>query len=78
MFRNVSGFRLQKFRGFPVQILVGTFVLLRIPQQANIVICSGFCNCKLIPQTAPDFANTVADSASSPQFEAILSSTVFS
>ena len=29
---------------------VGTFVLLRIPQQANIASCSGFRNCKWIPQ----------------------------
>ena len=29
---------------------VGTFVLLRIPQQANIASCSGFRNCKRIPQ----------------------------
>ena len=29
---------------------VGTFVLLRIPQQANITSCSGFRNCKWIPQ----------------------------
>ena len=27
---------------------VGTFVLLRIPQQANIASCSGFRNCKWI------------------------------
>ena len=29
---------------------VGTFVLLRIPQQANIASCSGFRNCVGIPQ----------------------------
>ena len=29
---------------------VGTFVLLRIPQQANIASCYGFRNCKWIPQ----------------------------
>ena len=29
---------------------VGTFVFLRIPQQANIASCSGFRNCKWIPQ----------------------------
>ena len=29
---------------------VGTFVLLRIPQQANIASCSGLGNCKWIPQ----------------------------
>ena len=29
---------------------VGTFVLLRIPQQANIASCSGFRNCKWNPQ----------------------------
>ena len=29
---------------------VGTFVLLRILQQANIASCSGFRNCKWIPQ----------------------------
>ena len=29
---------------------VGTFVLLRIPQQSNIASCSGFRNCKWIPQ----------------------------
>ena len=29
---------------------VDTFVLLRIPQQANISSCSGFRNCKWIPQ----------------------------
>ena len=47
---------------------VGTFVLLRIPQQANIASCSGFRNwnwipqnvsgirkCKLIPQTVSGF-----------------------
>ena len=31
-------------------ILVGKFVLLRIPQQANIASCSGFRNCKWILQ----------------------------
>ena len=31
-------------------IFVGTIVLLRIPQQANIASCSGFRNCKWIPQ----------------------------
>ena len=46
-FQNVSGFQLQKFRRFRVQIPVtknflGTFVLLRIPQQPNIASCSGF------------------------------------
>ena len=30
--------------------LVGTFVSLRIPQQAYIASCSGFLNCKWIPQ----------------------------
>ena len=29
---------------------VGTFVLLQIPQQANIASCSGFRTCKWIPQ----------------------------
>ena len=29
---------------------IGTFVLLRVPQQANIASCSGFRNCKWIPQ----------------------------
>ena len=29
---------------------VSTFNLLRIPQQANIASCSGFRNCKWIPQ----------------------------
>ena len=29
---------------------VGTLVLLRIPQQTNIASCSGFYNCKWIPQ----------------------------
>ena len=29
---------------------VGTFILLRIPQHANIASCSGFRNCKWIPQ----------------------------
>ena len=29
---------------------VSTLVLLRIPQQANIASCSGFRNCKKIPQ----------------------------
>ena len=31
-------------------IFIGTFVLLRVPQQANIASCSGFRNCKWIPQ----------------------------
>ena len=31
---------------------VGTFVVPRIPQQANIASCSGFRNCKWIPQNA--------------------------
>ena len=30
---------------------VGTFILLRFPQQANIASCSGFRNCKWIPQS---------------------------
>ena len=30
--------------------IVGTFVWLRIPQQANIASCSGFRNCKWISQ----------------------------
>ena len=29
---------------------VGTFVLLRIPQQANIASCSGLQNCEWTPQ----------------------------
>ena len=36
---------------------VGTLILLRIPQRANIGSCSGFCKCKRIPQTLVDFAN---------------------
>ena len=31
-------------------IFVGTFVVPRIPQHANIASCSGFRNCKWIPQ----------------------------
>ena len=36
---------------------VGTFVLLWIPQQANIASCSGFRNCKWIPQKVSGFCN---------------------
>ena len=35
-----------------------------------------FIICLWIPQTVPDYAKTVADSASSPVFEAILSGSV--
>ena len=34
---------------------VGTFVFFRIPQQANIAGCSGFRNCKWIPQNVNGF-----------------------
>ena len=34
---------------------VGTFVLLRIPQQANIVNCSEFRKCEWIPQNVCGF-----------------------
>ena len=44
-----------KFQWIPhtytcIVIFVGRFVLLRIPHQANIASCSGFHNCKWIPQ----------------------------
>ena len=44
-----------KFQWFPHTYtcyvnFVGTFVLLRIPQQAILASCSGFRNCKWIPQ----------------------------
>ena len=42
MFQNVSGFH--------HKISVGTFLVSRFPQQANIASCSGFRNCKWIPQ----------------------------
>ena len=49
MFQNVSGFLLQNFSGIPRTStcnvnFVATFVLVRIPQQANIASCSGFLN----------------------------------
>ena len=34
---------------------VGTFVFLRFPQQANKASCSGFRNCKWIPQNVSGF-----------------------
>ena len=51
---KLSGFQ-TKFQWIPHTYtsnvnFVGTFVLLRIPQQANIASCSGFLNCKWIPQ----------------------------
>ena len=62
MFQIVSGFQLQYLRGFSVHILVkyfffGPFILLRIPQQANIASCSGFRNCKWIPPAVKEFRN---------------------
>ena len=35
-------------------IFVGIFILLRIPQKANIASCSGFGNCKWIPQNVSE------------------------
>ena len=54
MFQNVS-VRLTRFTWIPRTytcnvIFVGTFNLLRISQQANIASCSGFRNCKWVPQ----------------------------
>ena len=54
MFQNVKGFNKQNFSGFRNDScnvnFVGTFVLLPIPQQANIAGCSGFRTCKWTPQ----------------------------
>ena len=53
MFQNVNGFHSQNFREFRAQIpvySVGTLVLMRTPQQANIVRSSGFRKWKRIPQ----------------------------
>ena len=49
---------------------------LRITQQLNLTI-QMFYHFLWIPQTVPDSANTIADSANSPIFRAILSGTKF-
>ena len=38
---------------------VGTFVVQRIPQQANVASCSGFHNCKWIPQNVNGIRNVL-------------------
>ena len=62
IFRNASGFHLQIFQGFRVQIPVNffaTLVLLRIPPRANVGSCSDrFCKCKRTPQTYVDSVNS--------------------
>ena len=54
----------------------GFHLQLRIPQQLNLTIQIFFIICLRIPYTVLDSANTVADSANSPIFWAILSGTM--
>ena len=56
---KLSDFDKQNFSGFRIHIpikvnFVGTFILLRIPQEAIIASCSGFRNCKWMPQNVSE------------------------